>query len=143
MEKDVASFGEKISSLRGPNLKYLEDMYLSMTGRVYIDNAETIKVTEKIKSTDQFLQIIAHSDFHQYGPSKWGVLLAAIYLNDCEPELDIDHQLRYELRVHRGSIELFKRVVSENTISKELCSDLEVNNLVYAIKQADIFRHDP
>jgi len=68
------------------------------------------------------------------------MLLVTIYLSDCDAEMN--DKSRYELRVDKGIIELYKRVVSETDISRERCTDLEVNNLVRDIEKLNLTHRD-
>jgi hypothetical protein len=140
MEHEVSSFGNKLAEKRPENINYLVELYEFIVSRSYVDNSEAIRFVERIDFTDQMAELIFHNDSIQYGPAKKGMLLVTIYLSDCDAEMN--DKSRYELRVDKGIIELYKRVVSETDISRERCTDLEVNNLVRDIEKLNLTHRD-
>jgi hypothetical protein len=140
MDHEVSSFGNKLAEKRPENINYLVELYEFIVSRSYVDNSEAIRFVERIDFTDQMAELIFHNDSIQYGPAKKGMLLVTIYLSDCDAEMN--DKSRYELRVDKGIIELYKRVVSETDISRERCTDLEVNNLVRDIEKLNLTHRD-
>lgn len=140
MEHEVSSFGNKLAEKRPENINYLEELYSTITDSFNFDNSETIRVVQRIEFTDQMVELIFHNDTIQFGPAKKGVIIMTIYLSDCDAE--IGEKSRFELRRSQGVTDVYKRVVSETDISRERCTDLEVNNLVRDIEKLNLTHRD-